>query len=248
MGAQGQAHQGVPGVGGKGAERPRVGPHQIEAPVAEGGHGVPHAVVDPPPPAEVLDKPHRQQRSPHPLRQESPQEDLPDKGRQPAQPAVADAADHDLPLPEPQPPPQQQQEQGGNGHKAQPSDLDQADDDHLPKGAPISPRVLQHQPRNAGGGGGGEQRVAKGRPAGDLSSPGEHQQPRPHQDHDKEAQRDNLDAGELRLVPLKGPKALIPSFHCRSRAAFRITARTGRRRRLRYFTMVLQKSKWPRRH
>ena len=62
------------------------------------------------------------------------------------------------------------------------ADLNQQQKDHLPKGRPIQGRVMDHQPGDAGGRRGGEQRVQKRCAAGATGGAGKHQQQRPAQD------------------------------------------------------------------
>jgi hypothetical protein len=55
--------------------------------------------------------------------------------------------------------PSHQRKSGHGGHHAEPTELDEEENDHLREGREIPPRVHHHEPRDAHRGGGGEKGV-----------------------------------------------------------------------------------------
>ena len=106
---------------------------------------------------------------------------------------------------------------GGSDHHREgdhphPSHLDQEQEDHLPKAAPVGGGVLDDQSGDADGGGGSEQGVGKAGARAVLGGEGQHQHQAPRQDRRREAQDDDLGGGQPALrLPHTDPPSVLTS-------------------------------------
>ena len=155
-------HQDIPGEARHAGIGPGVASQNVEARVAEGGNTVKNRIPQPPAQAEHGHKAQREERRAGKLQQAGADQRVLHHPYHAGQVVHPQGGGDGKPLGKADAPVQRQKNQGDHAHETQAAQLDQAQDHHLAEGAPVEPRVLNDEARDAGGGGGGEQAVQPG--------------------------------------------------------------------------------------
>ena len=178
----GQADDRVARIGGEGRIFARFIAHQVETRVAEGGNGGENSHPDPVAPAVIGYESETQHERAERFEDERTEEDGRGEFAHPGDRRRADRFLHECALFYADLFSAQFPDGVDDGHKPDTADLDEQKNDDLPVNRPMCGSVLDDQPRHAGSGNGGKERVHKGCGTCDLGRKGQDQQDRSDDD------------------------------------------------------------------